>query len=304
MQKERFWQIVAQTEWPTLGMLVACYAAFGLSTTWLASLWLPLGCVATALVIALFSSLQHEILHGHPFSDRRLNEALVFPGLTLFVPFQRFRDLHLAHHHDEILTDPYDDPEANYLDPAVWNRLSSVARAVLRVNNTLAGRILIGPAIAIGSLCLADWRAIRAGDSSVGRAWLLHGLGVCLVLGWLLAFSAMPVWVFVVAAYLGYGVLKIRTFLEHRAHERASGRTVVVEDRGLLALLFLNNNFHVVHHMHPFAPWYDLPGLYARNRERYLTRNGGYRYASYGEVFALYFLKAKDPVPHPLWPQQ
>ena len=31
-------------------------------------------------------------------------------------------------------------------------------------------------------------------------------------------------------------------------------------------------------------------------------RNEGYRYASYGEVFRRYFLKAKDPVPHPVWP--
>ena len=27
---------------------------------------------------------------------------------------------HLAHHRDAMLTDPYDDPESNYLDPAVW----------------------------------------------------------------------------------------------------------------------------------------------------------------------------------------
>ncbi len=31
--------------------------------------------------------------------------------------------MHMAHHRDAILTDPYDDPESNYLDPAVWARL-------------------------------------------------------------------------------------------------------------------------------------------------------------------------------------
>ena len=61
----------------------------------------------------------------------------------------------------------------------------------------------------------------------------------------------MPVWAYLLAAYLGWSLLKIRTYLEHRAHEAARARTVVIESRGPLALLFLNNNFHVVHHMHP-----------------------------------------------------
>jgi len=89
--------------------------------------------------------------------------------------------------------------------------------------------------------------------------------------------------------------------LEHRAHEFATGRSVVIEDRGLLSLLFLNNNFHIVHHKNPGAPWYRLPGLYVKSRTQYLEMNDGYRYRNYAEIFRRYFLRAKDPVPHPLW---
>ena len=53
--------------------------------------------------------------------------------------------------------------------------------------------------------------------------------------------------------------------------------------------------------MHPKLPWYRLPQIYFNNREKYLRRNDGYRYASYGEVFRRHFLRAKDPVPHPLY---
>lgn len=95
--------------------------------------------------------------------------------------------------------------------------------------------------------------------------------------------------------------MKIRTFLEHQAHDRARGRTAIVEDRGPLAMLFLNNNLHVVHHMHPRVAWYDLPRLYADNRTHYQTRNGGYVFASYGEIFRRYLWRRKDPVPHPIW---
>lgn len=289
-------------EWPTLALLGACYAAWAAATTVLAAASLPIAVAATTVVIALFSSLQHEVLHGHPFRNRALNEALVFPALTLLVPYGRFRDLHLAHHRDEVLTDPYDDPESNYLDPAVWARLAPPLKALLRANNTLLGRMLLGPAIGQWTFMAADLRAMRAGDRAVARAWGLHLLGAAPVLGWLAATGAMPLWAYLAAAYLGHSLLKIRTFLEHRAHERARGRSVVIEDRGPLALLFLNNNLHAVHHAHPQIAWYRLPSFHAANRDRILARNEGYRYASYGEVFRRHLLRAKDPVPHPLWP--
>lgn len=288
-------------EWPTLAMLALTYAVWITGTlVWDVSALLSL--LLTTLAIAQFSSLQHEVLHGHPFANQRLNEALVFPALTLVMPYIRFRDTHLAHHYDPNLTDPYDDPEANYMDPAVWERTPRLMQKLLRLNNTLLGRILLGPAIGTYAFVKADLALIRAGERGILRAWALNGMGVVLVLGWLLAFGTMPLLAYVVAAYGGYGLLKIRTFLEHRAHTAFRARTVIVEDRGPLALLFLNNNLHSVHHMHPAVPWYDLPRLYAAKRDHYQRRNETYVFASYGEIFRKFLLTAKDPVPHPLWP--
>ncbi len=160
--------------------------------------------------------------------------------------------------------------------------------------------MLIGPALGQAGFMVADWRAIRAGDGQALRGWLLHLPGVALVL-WLVWLSPMPLWLYCACAYAALSILKIRTFLEHQAHEKARGRTVIIEDRGPLAFLFLNNNLHVVHHMHPKVPWYRLPALYAENKARYLARNDGYRYDSYLQIFRQHFLRAKDPVPHPLW---
>jgi fatty acid desaturase len=109
------------------------------------------------------------------------------------------------------------------------------------------------------------------GNRQVMRDWALHGLGVALVVLWIRA-APMTGWGYLAAAYLGHAILKIRTFLEHRAHEAARARTVIVEDRGPLSLLFLNNNLHVVHHMHPQVPWYELPALYAANKAHYPCR--------------------------------
>ena len=293
---------VGRVEWPTLALLVACYGVWTLGTTWAAALWLPLGVGITGLAIALHLSLSHEALHGHPFRQRSLNEALVFPCLCLLIPYGRFRDMHLAHHHEEHLTDPYDDPESNYLDPCVWARLPRWARAVLRANNTLAGRMVLGPLVGQVAFLRADWRSLRAGNRPVLRAWLWHIPAAVVVLVWV-GYASMPLWGYLSAVWLGLALVKVRTFLEHRAHDRARGRTVIVEDRGPLALLFLNNNLHVVHHMHPEVPWYRLPALYTARRAHYLRRNDGYVCRSYAQIFRDHLWRTKDPVPHPLRPE-
>lgn len=288
-------------EWPTLLVLLGTYGFWALGTTAAYALSPALGILLTGIAIAQFSSLQHEILHGHPFPSRRVNEALAFPAFTLTVPFGRFRDTHLAHHHDPILTDPYDDPESNYLDPVVWAGLPTLTKALFKFNNTLLGRVTLGPILGNYQWLASEWRLIRKGEPGLRRDWALHLAGLVPVVLWLWA-AAMPWWAYLLAAWIGHGLLKIRTYLEHRAHEAARARTVVVEDRGPLALLFLNNNLHVVHHMHPNVAWYRLPGVYAANRDHYLRRNDGYVYRSYLDIFRAHLFRAKDPVPHPLMP--
>ena len=135
-----------------------------------------------------------------------------------------------------------------------------------------------GPAISQFVFMRDDLRRVRAGDLVIMRAWLLHAVGVTPVVYWVTTFGSMPLPAHVLAAYAGLSFLKVRTFLEHRAHERPRGRTVVVDDRGPLALLFLNNNFHLVHHVHPGVAWFRLPAMFDRNRERYLGRNEGHVY--------------------------
>ncbi len=287
-------------EWPTFALLIATYLVWGFGV-WIWGHNGIISLIVTGIAVAQFSSLQHEALHGHPTRNALLNEALVFPALCVFIPFRRFRDTHLLHHHDPALTDPYDDPESNYADPHIWPQLSPWLQRVLKFNNTLLGRMVLGPLISLHAVLKGDLVSIGRGDRAVQVAWLLHLVGLVPVLvglHWL----GMPVLAYLGAVYLGLGLVKIRTFLEHRAHETARARTVVVEDRGPLALLFLNNNFHAVHHMHPGVAWYRLPGLYASRREHYLRCNQGYVYQSYAEVFRLYLTRAKDPVPHPVWP--
>jgi fatty acid desaturase len=294
--------MLKRIEWPTLALLLVTYVIWGGAVFWLPALSLPLAVIVAGLAIAQHSSLQHEAMHGHPFSDPRWNAALVFPALTLAIPYFRFRDTHLDHHRNSALTDPFDDPESNYLDEGTWAGLPAAMRWLLALNNTLAGRILLGPLIGTAAFIASDIRNAPS-DPRVRAGWLWHLPMVLPVLVIVLA-SPMPLWAYGLAAYLGLGLLRIRTFLEHQAHDQERARSVIIEDRGPLALLFLNNNLHVVHHMHPRVPWYRLPALYRSNAERYLRMNEGYVYRSYGEVFRRYLFRRKDPVAHPLWRRQ
>ena len=80
---------------------------------------LPLG----GYLVCLHGSLQHEAVHGHPTPWPVVNEALVFPSLWLWMSFRIYRDSHLVHHRNDILTDPIDDPESYYVTPQAWARM-------------------------------------------------------------------------------------------------------------------------------------------------------------------------------------
>ena len=60
-------------DWPTLALLLLCYGVWALGTTLASAFSMPLGIAITAVAIALFASLQHEMIHGHPFRNATLN---------------------------------------------------------------------------------------------------------------------------------------------------------------------------------------------------------------------------------------
>jgi fatty acid desaturase len=290
---------IRDIEWPTMGLLVGCYALWGLATFFAPDLGPILFVIVAAPLITLHSSLQHEIAHGHPTRIPALNEALVFVPLGLLFPYRRFKALHLRHHNDAALTDPYDDPESFYFAIADWAKLPAPIQKVLDLNNTFVGRFLIGPAVMAVGFAASEIRLVRDGDRQVLWAWLRHLVGGALVLFWAVAFCGIPLWLYVTAAYLGLSILNIRTFAEHQAHEAAGGRTAIVEASPIFGLLFLNNNLHFVHHENPRVPWYALPALYRANRAAFLAANESYSFRGYGEVIRRYLLRAKTPVPHP-----
>ena len=286
-------------EWPTVALIAADYLVLAILVWFHASLpwWviLPVG----AYCAALHASLQHEVLHGHPTGSKLLNEALIFPTPTFWLPYLRYRQTHLQHHNDQHLTDPRRDPESYYLLPEDWADVQGIRRALYEFNNTLAGRMLIGPAVSIIRFWSSEARDMLAGNTRTIRAWAWFVPSCAITLWYVVHVCGMPFWqYYLLVAYPGISLALVRSFCEHQAAKSVEHRTIIVEASPFWSLLFLYNNLHVAHHAVPALAWYKIPAYYSAERDRLIARNNGYTMRGYGEIFARYFFKAKEPVPY------
>jgi len=292
-----------KVEWPTVSLILATYlgwlAVVSLGNTLNPAIWI----ICIALLTTLFMSITHEVVHGHPTRNLKLNQLLILMPLGCVIPYERFRDTHIEHHETGELTDPFDDPESWYVTGNQWRNTSWVLQKLLEFNNTLCGRMMIGPMIGMSKFYINEI-ALIVQDKNLRpyliHVWSKHIILCSLLILFILQVTNIPLWQFVCAVYLSVSLLMVRTFLEHQASPDMGERTVVIERNCPLAFLFLYNNLHIVHHQRPGIAWYDLPKTYYNDRENYLALNKSYVYKSYSEIFRKYFFKMKEPVSHPL----
>jgi fatty acid desaturase len=295
-------------EMSTLLLIFADYGAW-LAVTLMYGRW-PLIVVAPVIVVllTLHNSLQHEIVHGHPTRWRGINRLLAMVPLSLWLPYERYRHTHHVHHIDRRLTDPLDDPESFYWRPEDWARLGPVSRLSIELQQTLAGRVLIGSFWRIGmflrdellAMLHGEKRALVRNEQNLPRVWLEH-LAWCIpVIVWLKVACGMPLWIYLLTMVIpANGMVLIRSFPEHLARSPVRERVALVERSWLLGPLFLFNNLHALHHETPGLPWYQLPGRYREHRTRLLIENGGLLYVTYFDVARRYLFRRHDVLRHP-----
>lgn len=289
----------AAPAWPTLAVAVAAYGGWAALTAAHDLLPFPLALAAGATLSALHGSLQHETIHGHPTRNRAFNAALAWPPLGLWLPYAIYREEHLRHHDDEILTEPGRDPESKFVTRAEWQASGPVGRAVLAFNATLAGRLLIGPALALAAFAIAEVRRLARGERGRRAIWARHALGVAAVLGWAVGVCGIPLVDYVLIwTYGGLSLTLLRSYAEHAAAADTAGRTAVVEAEAPLGLLFLNNNLHVLHHARPELPWFALPRAWREEGDALLAR-GGPAYRGYREIVRRFLFRPVHPPAHP-----
>ncbi|MGO4624009.1 fatty acid desaturase [Ensifer sp. 2YAB10] len=295
--------LIARIEWQTVALAVAIYSGFFALTWFWKSLPVAVVIGLGGWLIAWHGSLQHEVIHGHPTRDQRINDAIGSPPLSLWLPYAIYREGHLVHHRDEHLTDPIEDPESSYFTRAAWEGMGKVGRKLAEWNTTLLGRLTLGPLVMILSFLAQELAQIVQGDRERARIWLAHAAGVAVVLIWVLAVCGMPLWLYLFGfVYAGAALTRLRSYAEHRYAGHHDERTAIVEGTPLFGLLFLYNNLHVLHHQRPGVPWYQIPALYRRYRGALLAINGGLVYRGYLDVARRYLLKPHDDPRHPQHP--
>jgi fatty acid desaturase len=286
-----------RTEWPTWVLIVTIYGGWFGVATHARNLGLPLTTALLALLSTWYMSLQHELLHGHPTRSRLINGLLGFAPLAVWFPYGIYRDSHLRHHDDIHLTCPENDPESYFVTGKTWRRAGAAARALLTLRNTFAGRLLVGPVFAIAAISIDATRKVARGDWRDVPLWIAHGVSVAGLAWWLHTACGIPAWMFVLG--VGYGALSlssVRSFHEHRVAEAVEHRTVLNEAAWFWRLLFLNNNYHAVHHDLPHVPWFALRKVYEASRQQYIERSRGFLVKGYSEWLRRY---AFAPVAHP-----
>lgn len=288
-------------EWPTVALLIAFFAAWaGVVIGHRAIPW-PLQVIVLVFLGGLWMSLGHELLHGHPTRWDWVNTGIGMIPLSLWLPFTRYKTLHVKHHLAD-LTDPEDDPESFYVAPVTWQQAGVVRRRYILFLRTISGRLTLGVPRGI----LRFWRRevrLAGGNRSIVRGWAVH-IPLAVGLGWLL-FGVVGVnpAVYVFGFCLGGAACtQLRSFAEHAAV--ASGtRSAVVKASAPMALLFLNNNLHHTHHADPDLEWYRIP---ARHRElgsdALAAAGAGLYTGGYLEVVREYFLRPFCQPDHPLSP--
>lgn len=289
-------------ELPTWLLMVTVYGGwFGVVFFWQA-----LGSWAATPLLILFTtwymSLQHELIHGHPTRHAWLNQLFGILPLAVWYPYGLYRDSHLRHHRSDHLTLPEDDPEGYYFTRARWERFPVWCIAVIKLRNTLPGRMIIGPLLDIGATMKGALLSVARGETKTILMWLIHAVLLAGLFHWMSQRGLSPLYFVLAVSYPALSLTKLRSFFEHRAHDAPQARSTLNEAGLGWRLLFLNLNYHLVHHDLPGLPWFGLRKVYLAEREAYIQRSEGFLVEGYAQWFSDHALNPLAVEVHPLAP--
>jgi fatty acid desaturase len=237
------------------------------------------------------------VLHGHPFKNQFLNDAIGGIPVTLWIPYLAFKKDHYEHHLSD-LTNPALDNESYYVSQEQWDKAGRIRRAAWTANRTILFRMFVWTIVSTITYVLSVLKRAVRGEKGDRLAVALHVVGLVFVV-YLVSLSSMPLWQFALGTVYGGRILNaIRPFPEHKYQSGVETRTAMIMAGRFMSLLMLNNNLHVAHHEEPWVPWYRYDGLMSRVKAVERAREAGILYeGGYAEVFRRFsFTPVDSPV--------
>ena len=253
--------------WPTLALYVVTLGLFGvemygaLAAGWSPWLTIPLGAAVTFLMF----SVLHESTHHAISTDTRFNDALGYISVPFVAPYASFRLLKFIHieHHRNTNEPKSVDPDAwtsegpwwqlpfRWMTIEAWYFIFYVRRISQRPRGEAIGTV----ATAVGVLVAFVGLVVAGYGTELLVAFLIPqriGMGV---LAWW--FDYLP----------HHGL----PFTQRQDKYRAT--RVRVGGEWWATPLFVYQNYHLVHHLHPSVPFYRYVRAWRRNEQAYLDRN-------------------------------
>jgi len=255
-----------QIAWPTVTLSVACFAGL-LSLTWLAmmeSIPFWLASAGNGILIYFLFSVVHDALHRSVSKFSWFNELLGHISIFFFAPLAPFslaRWIHMQHH--RFTNDSKHDPDhfahkLDWLTPLRWLNLDSyytiffLKQESEEVRRKYGARVIF-QLILVVSLIL----------SAAYLGYLLEVIVLFIIPTRISSFLTLAMFV-----YLPHVPFSHTSMVdEYQASSIRSGW------EWLLTPLMVYQNYHLMHHLYPRAPFYRMLALWNANLDVHLANN-------------------------------
>lgn len=253
--------------WPTAALWLGTLAAFAveaygvLAGDWSRWVTVPIGAAVTFLMFTVL----HEATHHAVSTDRRVNDAfghLSVPFVAGYATFPMIKFIHIEHHRNT--------NEPMTVDPDHWTSSGPRWQYPLRWA-TLDGWYLVYylrrlrdrprresvPTLLVFTAVLSAAIALTAAGHGAEVLWLYlvpQRIGV-LVLAW---------W---------FDYLPHHGLTATQREDRYRATRIRVGGEWAMTPLFVYQNYHLVHHLHPSVPFYRYVRAWRRNEQAYLDRD-------------------------------
>ncbi len=235
--------------------------AYGvLAGDWSRWVTVPIGAAVTFLMF----SVLHEATHHAVSTNTRINNAFGHLSMPLVAPYSVFpmiKFIHIEHHRNT--NEPMDVDPDNWTSAGPWWQLPLrwatidlwyVAFYLRRVRERPRAEVVATFAMFVT---------------------VIGGLGALAATGW-----ATEVVTFLIGQRVGMTILAWWfDYLPHHGltvtqrEDKYRATRIRVGGEGWLTPLFVYQNYHLVHHLHPSVPFYRYIVAWRRNEQAYLDRN-------------------------------
>lgn len=254
--------------WPTVMLCIGCLSGLGI-TDYLAitdqlNMWLA--CLINGVITYFFFSVVHDSSHGAIAQNKTLNDLFGHIGMFFFgplAPLNFARWIHMQHH--RFTNDPVKDPDhfghkKDIFMPLRWLNFDYYYTKYFLINagpmrKKFMSRLIIQIVLVVVIVAVAFWL----------------GYGKEVVLLWLLPTrisSALFVAMFV---YLPHAPFKATA--QENEYEASNIRAGW---EWLLSPLMTCQNYHLVHHLYPTAPFYRMQKLWKMRLAHHLAKKPYY----------------------------